>query len=130
MRHHKSLRALALGSLSLAAVGCSTQTRPIDPGLINHVVLFKLGDPADIEALKRDCDELLKPIPSVAVYACGGHHETGRPTVDASYDLGLYVSFKDDRAYQAYLADPEHIALVEKWKTRWTDITIYDIEYR
>ena len=130
MRRAPHTAAIILAGLAGLSVGCGTNPRPFDPGLINHVVLFKLDDPADITELHRDCDHFLKQIPSVEAYACGGHHDTGRATVDDAYDLGLYVSFKDDQGYQAYLGNSDHIAFVEKWKTRWTDITIYDIENR
>jgi len=128
MKRAPHTAALILAGLAGLSSGCGTNPRPFDPGLINHVVLFTLQEKDDIAELERDCDQFLRQIPSVAVYACGGHYDTGREIVDASYDVGLYVSFKDAEGYQAYLKNPDHIALVEKWKTRWTDITIYDIE--
>ncbi len=128
MRRAPRTAAIILVGLVGLSSGCSTNPRPFDPGLINHVVLFKLDDPADIAELERDCDTFLKQIPSVVAYACGGHYDTGREIVDGSYDVGLYVSFKDAEGYQDYLENQDHVTLVEKWKTRWTDITIYDIE--
>ncbi len=128
MRRAPRTAAIILVGLVGLSSGCGTNPRPFDPGLINHVVLFKLDDPADIAELERDCDTFLKQIPSVVAYACGGHYDTGREIVDGSYDVGLYVSFKDAEGYQDYLKNQDHVTLVEKWKTRWTDITIYDIE--
>jgi hypothetical protein len=128
MRRAPRTAAIILVGLVGLSSGCGTNPRPFDPGLINHVVLFKLDDPADIAELERDCDTFLKQIPSVVAYACGGHYDTGREIVDGSYDVGLYVSFKDAEGYQDYLENQDHVTLVEKWKTRWTDITIYDIE--
>lgn len=133
MPHPRAVIPSLLAGLALTVAGCSapeTRSGPIDPGLINHVVLITLEDPGDARELERDCEALLAGIPSVAVYACGPHHETGRETVDDGYDVGLFVSFRSAGDYAAYLADPGHVALVEKWRPRWSEINIYDIENR
>ncbi len=130
MKRAPHTAALILAGLAGLSSGCGTNARPFDPGLINHVVLFTLQEKGDIAELERDCDQFLRQIPSVAVYACGGHYDTGRAIVDASYDVGLYVSFRTNEDYQAYLDAPGHVELVEKWKTRWSEIIIYDIENR
>ena len=128
----KTLRSNAclVGALALMAgvVGCSTPSHPIDPGQINHVVLITLEDPEEAKALQSDCDQMLSTIPSVTVYACGQHVDTGRSAaVDAQYTLGLLVCFDDLEGYQAYLDHPGHLALLEKWKPRFSGLKIYDV---
>lgn len=110
------------------ASGCTQTRTPIDPGRINHVVLITLADPSDAWELKGDCDRLLRPIPSVRTYACGGHFDFGRATVNSDYTVGILVSFEDPEGYRAYLKNPEHVQLVEKWKPRWSSAILYDIE--
>lgn len=53
---------------------------------------------------------------------------TRRPVVDASYDVALIVQCKDVAAEAAYQVDPIHLAFVEKFKTFWTRVQIYDSE--
>ena len=121
-----SLLVLLLAGLPVAGCGTPPSQRPIDAGGVSHIVLFTLADPEDAGELEQDCARLLKPIESVRVYACGNHIDTGRPIVRGDYDVGLLVSFSDEQGYQAYLNDPDHLALVAKWKDRWTDILLYD----
>jgi len=128
----KKNRTLCLVSslvvLATCLTGCSMPHVPHDPGTINHVVLITLEDPSEADALRADCDDMLSTIPSVTVYACGPHVETGRSkAVDDEYTLGLLVSFKDMAGYTAYLEHPGHLRLLEKWKSRFSALTIYDI---
>lgn len=119
---------LPLIASTVLVAGCAQKThQPMDPGAINHVVLFTLQDPSQGEALQRDCAARLKHIPSVVAYACGEHVDAGRQNVDGDYTLGLFVSFQDMAGYKAYLVHPDHVALVEKWKPRFSEVTIYDI---
>ena len=53
---------------------------------------------------------------------------TRRPVVDSSYDVALIVQCKDVAAEAAYQIDPIHLAFVEKFKTFWTRVQIYDSE--
>lgn len=126
VRHLMLLPIVAMSTFVL--VGCTQTRTPIDPGRINHVVLIKLADDVDAPELESDCDRLLKTIPSVRTYACGGHFEFGRATVNSDYTVGILVSFDSTEGYRAYLKDPGHVELVEKWKPRWSGAIIYDIE--
>ncbi|MEE2908740.1 MAG: Dabb family protein [Planctomycetota bacterium] len=117
-----TLIILALFGLFLLT-GCSQKR----PARINHIVFFKLKDPGDTTELIRDCDRDLADIPGVTSYYCGQHGDFGRKNVQTDYDVGFYVGFESDEAYQAYLADPNHVAIVGKWKPRWEWIRIYDV---
>lgn len=109
-----------LGSLA----GCSISNRT---SRINHVVFFKLQESRDAEDLIRECDRDLASIPGVSSYFCGRHGDFGRSIVDSNYDVGFYVGFDTDEAYEAYLEHPKHVDLVDKWKSRWEWIRIYDV---
>lgn len=126
--HRPSLSLLAGALLSVSTLcGCGSTDKQGGPDLINHVVLFQLQDPADAAAVQRDCARLLKPLPQVVYYACGPHVDVGRTNVSNDYALGLIVCFENQSEYDAYLKAPEHVMLVEKWKPRFSGLTIYDI---
>lgn len=97
------------------------------PAPISHVVFIKLKNPADAAALIAESDRLLPAIPSVTSYACGRHFDMGRPNIDSSYDVGLYVGFADAAGYQTYVDHPNHVQLVTDWRPRWESIRIYDV---
>lgn len=96
------------------------------PGAINHVVFFDLQDPADSAELIGDCYGLLR-IPGATSGYAGTHYDIGRPSVLRDYDVGFFVAFDSEDAYRAYVDHPDHIALVEKWNSRWESIRVYDI---
>ena len=97
------------------------------PALISHVVFFKLQDPSGAPALIDACDTMLSEIPGVVSYAAGRHIDTGRPTVDGDYDVGLYIGFDTEDAYAAYVDHPQHVELVNEWKPRLAWLRVYDI---
>ena len=51
-----------------------------------------------------------------------------RPIIDASYSVALTVVVKDVAGHDAYQVDPLHLAFVDKFKTYWTRVQIYDSE--
>jgi hypothetical protein len=73
--------------------------------------------------------ETLTGIKSVEKVAVGIPAATGkRPVIDASYDVALIVICKNVAAHDAYQVDPLHLAFVEKFKTFWSRVQIYDAE--
>ena len=112
--------------LTGCAASGSSAPRPAE---INHIVLFKLNDPADADELIRACDQNLASIPSVTSYYCGRPFDAGRenPAIDDEYDVGFYVGFEDAEAYENYVAHPAHKSLVKQWKPRFEWIRIHDV---
>jgi hypothetical protein len=53
--------------------------------------------------------------------------ETGRSNVIGDYDVGIYVGFVDAAGYRAYLDDPRHLDLVERWREGWKAVRIFDV---
>lgn len=51
-----------------------------------------------------------------------------RPVVDLSFDYALTAIFDDVAAHNAYQVDPVHVAFVERFKSQWTRVQIYDAE--
>jgi hypothetical protein len=51
-----------------------------------------------------------------------------RPIIDDSYSVALTVICKDIAAHDLYQVDPIHLAFIEKCKTFWNRVQIYDAE--
>ena len=99
--------------------------------MLYHCVYFWLKPelPAPQRADFRRGVETLAGIKSVEKVAIGGPAATERrPVIDASYDVALVVVCKNVAAHDAYQSDPIHLAFVEKFKTCWTRVQIYDSE--
>ncbi len=71
--------------------------------------------------------ESLAGIKSVLKTDVGVPAPTGdRPVVERSYDVALIVQCRDVAAHDAYQADPLHLAFIEKFKTYWSRVQIFD----
>ena len=117
------LLAGLVAALLLLAPGCASPRA----AAIQHVVLFRLAEARQADALLADCDALLPAIPSVVAYHAGRHVDVGRDGVLADYDVGLVVGFEDVEGYRAYLDDPAHLRIVERWRPAFADVRIYDV---
>lgn len=99
--------------------------------MLYHCVYFWLKPEltAEQRAEFRRGVETLKGIKSVEKVSIGvPAGTTRRPVIDASYDVALIVECADVTAEAAYQVDPIHLAFVEKFKTFWTRVQIYDSE--
>lgn len=99
-------------------------------GTIVHCAFFwfkETATKADIEAMIRDGQETLAPLPGVKGFNTGTPlvQERGAP-VDSSYQVGVTMCFEDAKAYDAYLKDPAHQKLIEKHKPLWQKVVAYD----
>jgi hypothetical protein len=131
------LRAAPLNGLVLSACillfgGCAQPrsasiAKSADQAPLNHIVLVSLKDPADTPNLLADCHRLLPPIASVQTWWIGTPLDTGRAMVDDAYEVGLCVGFADQAGLQAYLVDPLHLELVEKWGPKASQFRIFDV---
>lgn len=75
----------------------------------------------------RRAAETLGKIKSVEkVYVGAPAATTKRPIIDDSYSVALTVVCKNVAAHDAYQVDPIHLAFVEKCKTWWARVLIYD----
>ena len=64
--------------------------------------------------------------PGVLNYACGPHIDVGRKNIRQDYTLGILVEFSTVDAYRAYQVNPEHVALIKKWKPKWSNSEMFD----
>jgi len=122
-----ALAALLTGSILLTGCASTSTDLPPRPALINHPVFFTLKNPADAQELIDDCNRILARIPGIVSYYCGRHFDTGRPTVDGDYTVGLFVGFDSAEDYEAYVVHPDHVRLVQKWRPRTEILRVHDI---
>jgi len=127
-----ALRSTLLATILVLTAGCQVGPREAASSKagapISHVVLAVLNDPSQSDALIRDCDTLLQPLPCVAMYACGRHIDTGRGAkVNSAYDVGLVVGFNTAADYKAYDVSPEHQGILKRWVPQIKALTIYDV---
>ncbi|MSQ90641.1 MAG: Dabb family protein [Phycisphaerales bacterium] len=123
---HPRCSLVATVMLLLCLLVCASCTAPAIT--LRHVVLIKLNDSSELSALEGDCDAKLAAIPSVVEYSRGRAVDTGRAAVDCDYDLAIEVAFSSLADYHAYLAHPEHLALVTIWRPKSKQIRIFDFE--
>jgi hypothetical protein len=97
------------------------------PAMIGHIVFVQLADPADYHAILHDSDWMLGTIPPVATYAAGKHLDTGRSTIRSDYDLAIYLGFNSEQDLREYVAHPQHIGYVDKWKPKLKSLRVYDM---
>lgn len=126
---------LACAALGIAFVGCAStpeaqslaRKADLDTAPITHVVLVQLKDPTRTAELIADCDQVLPAIKGVSGYSCGVPLVTGRTNVTGDYDVGIYVGFRTEAEYRAYVDDPRHMAMVDRWRDGWKAVRIFDV---
>lgn len=126
---------LACAALGLSLLGCAStpeaqslaRKADLDTPPITHVVLVQLKDPTRTAELIADCDEVLPAIKGVSGYSCGAPLVTGRTNVTGDYDVGIYVGFRTEAEYRAYVDDPRHLAMVDRWREGWKGVRIFDV---
>ena len=117
--------AFALMLSACAASGGANSVK-ISSAHVQHVVFVTLANPSDAAAMKADSDAVFPKIPGVLNYACGPHIDVGRKNVRQDYTLGVLVEFATVDAYRAFQANPEHVALIKKWKPKWSKSEMFD----
>lgn len=105
----------------------SAAPTPPPKGSVTHVVIFYLKTPGDAAARKQlvEATRNFKSIPGVLAVSAGSVFPTTRPHVDATFDVGITITFADADAMQAYVKDPRHeqavkevlMPLAKDWKT-------------
>ena len=120
------LSACAAKGSANSSAGANASAAKISSAHVQHVVFVTLANPSDAAAMKADSDAVLPKIPGVLNYACGPHIDVGRKNIRQDYTLGILVELSSVEAYRAYQANPEHIALIQKWKPKWSKSEMFD----
>ena len=97
--------------------------------MLIHSVFFWLKS----ELTETQCDEFFRGLESLRAVASVRQLYLGRPAaipprpvVDASYSFALTAVFEDVAGHDAYQVDPRHKAFLEKFRSFWTKVQIYD----
>jgi hypothetical protein len=120
-------------AMVLSAAGCQHHNAAIDQpsGTVTHVVLFWMKDPQDTAARKRlmDATESLRKIPGMMRLTYGRAIPSTRSVVDASFDLGIVMTFANRKALNAYEEHPIHAKAVQEVLLPLTKkVQVYDVE--
>lgn len=100
-------------------------------GGVTHVVLLWLKQPGDVAAIRQiiETSRGFREIPGVQAVRVGRPLPSTRPVVDATYDVGLAMSFADEAALHAYEVHPQHVKAVrEVLRPLAARIRVYDIK--
>lgn len=99
--------------------------------LVHTVIFYLRGDLTDAQKqeFRNEGLESLRPISSVQQLFIGvPANIPPRPVVDLSFTFAITAVFADVAAHNAYQVDPVHLAFVNRFKSYWTKVQIYDAE--
>ena len=121
--------------LLVLAVSCqSLQHAERDTGAVKHVVLCWLKTPGDQAARQRVIEEskaFVGVIPGLIDVSAGTSLPSTRPVVDASFDVAVVMTFKDEASLLAYDAHARHKKAVDEvLRPLVARLLIYDFRSR
>ena len=99
--------------------------------LVHTVVFYLRGDLTESQKteFRQEGLESLRPIKSVqALYIGTPAAIPPRPVVDLSFTFSITAIFDDVAGHNEYQVHPTHKAFVERFKSYWTKVQIYDAE--
>jgi hypothetical protein len=98
--------------------------------MFSHIVIFWTDPdkPNAADEVIKSARENLATVPGVVSFHAGKMATSHRAVVDQSYQIGLNIQFETKQAQDEYQVHPRHLAFVEKCKTLWTKVVIYDFE--
>jgi Stress responsive A/B Barrel Domain len=98
--------------------------------MFSHIVLFWTDSslPNATDELLAGAPKYLPSVPGVIKFHAGKMVQSHRGVVDQSYQVGLNVQFETKQAQDEYQVHPLHLEFIEKCKTLWTKVVIYDFE--
>ena len=100
-------------------------------GGITHVVLMWLKTPGDAAAIDKivQTSRQFTAIPGVVNVRVGRAVPSTRPVVDATFDVGLAMTFNDEASLHAYETHPQHVKAVnEVLRPLAAKTIVYDIK--
>jgi hypothetical protein len=92
--------------------------------MVEHIVLYRLRDGADGEALGETLRTLIE-VDGVREMSCGPN--SSRLGLSGAWDYGLHVRFDDEAARERYMTDPRHLAVVPAVEALTADLVVFGI---
>ena len=99
----------------------------VTPGFV-HAVYFwlKEDNPKLVAEFINEGLPKLAQVPSIQSVSWGPAAGTPRDVVDNSYDLAWIVNFANAEDQEKYQVDSLHVAFVEKYKSIFDKVQVYD----
>ena len=99
--------------------------------MLVHTVFFWMKKNAPKGAAKQTMKDALKYLkaPSVKNLWAGLPAKTeARDVINATYDVGLTVTFDSIADHDAYQEDPEHQVFIKRNKKNWLRVEVFDFQ--
>ena len=96
---------------------------------IAHMVYFTLNDnsPEKVDALLADMRTYLDDHPGLEFFACGTlNPDLARPVNDRAFEVSLHTVFTDRAAHDAYQVAERHVQFIERNKSNWKQVRVFD----
>jgi hypothetical protein len=93
------------------------------------MVYFKVTDQVDDAAVKlvAGCKKYLSGHEGTVYFSAGIRaKDMQRDVNDRDFDVALHLVFKDKAAHDKYQTHPRHLQFIEKNKTLWTSVRVFD----
>ena len=99
--------------------------------MLGHYVFFQLEDSSQdaVEQLVQSAENLLSQSDGIVFFACGKRTaDLTRPVNDTQFEIGLQIVFRNRAAHDRYQEAPAHLEFIEKNKTNWSKIRVFDLD--
>ena len=99
--------------------------------MLDHTVFFWMKKNAPKNAAKQTIQDALKYLNSSTVkqiWAGAPARTEVRDVVNATYDVGLTVTFDTVADHDAYQDDPQHQVFIKRNKKNWLRVEVYDFQ--
>jgi hypothetical protein len=98
--------------------------------MFSHIVIFWTdpGEPGAADLVIAGAQKYLSSIPGVLSFHAGRMARSHRDLVDQTYQVGLNIQFETKLAQDDYQDHPRHLEFIEKCKSLWTKVKVYDFE--
>ena len=122
------MKKLFLLFVLILLVSCANYSKP-EPRIV-HVVMCWLNEPGNEKHQQMivNASRAFRKIPGVIDVGVGGPLMSERSIVDDSFDVGIFLTFRDEKDLQTYLDHPDHVAAVKViLKPLVKTVKVYDI---
>ena len=129
IRSQISTMIFSIFTSAFASIPCSAETTSFG---IKHIVLCWLHEPGNPEHISQvvNTSRELSVIQEVIDIQAGTAVQSSRPIVDATFDVGVVMTFKSVDDMNTYLSHEEHINRVNRiLRPLCQRIIVYDITY-
>jgi Stress responsive A/B Barrel Domain len=98
--------------------------------MFSHIVIFWTdpGEPNAADLVIAGAQQYLASLPGIVNFHAGRMARSHRDLVDQTYQVGLNIQFETKQAQDDYQNHPRHLEFIDKCKSLWTKVVVYDFE--